>query len=270
MLHAGGVQGGEASEHPPDMALLPPQRSVLSSISTFSPASAPATAAARAATPVPATIRSKVWSHSFIAAPSLNRTPLSGSRLTSMHTPNRSRNRGPAAAAENRAAIIAAARRLFAEEGYRVPLSAIGKAAGVGQGVLYRHFRNRLALAFAVFGENYAELERVIADTPGPECFWAAWRLVVRNTVESSAIVEMVIDARTQFPESLGAQRLERLLAEPLARAQRAGLADPSWSPHDVLLLQHMTYGVVLAQGANAPEAVHRALALIDPRLVAP
>ena len=55
-----------------------------------------------------------------------------------------------------------------------------------------------------------------------------------------------------------------------LARAQRAGLADPSWSPHDVLLLQHMTYGVVLAQGANAPEAVHRALALIDPRLVAP
>lgn len=189
-----------------------------------------------------------------------------------MPAPDRSRNRGPAAAAGNRAAILIAARRLFAEQGYRVPLSAIARAAGVGQGVLYRHFPDRLELAFAVFADNFAELDRVVADTPGPECFRAAFDLVVEYMLESIAFVEMVIEARSQVPESLGAERLEHLLAGPLARAQEAGLADPGWTPHDVLLLQQMVYGVVIAQTepALAPDAVRRALELVDSRLVDP
>ncbi|WP_372341793.1 TetR family transcriptional regulator [Nocardia sp. CC213A] len=44
------------------------------------------------------------------------------------------RNKGPGAAAGNRAAIVAAARILFAESGFDVPMSAIARAAGVGQG----------------------------------------------------------------------------------------------------------------------------------------
>ncbi|MGC3994906.1 MAG: TetR/AcrR family transcriptional regulator [Propionicimonas sp.] len=178
-------------------------------------------------------------------------------------------NRGPAAAAENRAAILAAARRLFAEQGYHVPLNAIAKAAGVGQGVLYRHFPDRGALAGAVFKDNFVELEQLAAATPGPDCFGVLWRRIVAYSVASSAFVEMVIDARTQLPSDVSEERLIALVAEPLARAQAAGLADPAWTPGDILLVEHMLHGVVIAQldPADTMDAVRRALALIDPRL---
>lgn len=194
---------------------------------------------------------------------------MSGSRLSSMPAPGPSRNRGPAAAPANRAAILDAARRVFAEQGYRAPFSAIAKTAGVGQAVLYRHFPDRLELAFAVFADNFAELERLATTIEGPGCFHVVWRRIVEYTLESSAIVEMVIDARLQLPDALGSARLEHLVEAPLARAQAAGLVHPDWTPHDVLLLQHMVYGVIIAQPspAEARDAVRRALHLIDPRL---
>ena len=90
---------------------------------------------------------------------------MSGSMLSSMPAHHRRINRGPAAAAENRRAVLAAARELFAERGYEVPMQAIAKRAGVGQGVLYRHFPKRLDLALAVFEENFVRLETGRAPT---------------------------------------------------------------------------------------------------------
>ncbi len=178
------------------------------------------------------------------------------------------RNRGPAAAAANRAAILAAARQLFAEQGYRVPLSAIARAAGVGQGVMYRHFPDRLELAWAVFADNFAELEQVAGSTPGPDCFQALWQRLVAYTVESSAFVEMVVETRAKVPDTVS-RRFEELVAEPLARAQAAGLADPAWTTEDILLVEDMVYGVVIAQPDRTlvMDAVRRALALVDRRL---
>lgn len=69
----------------------------------------------------------------------------------------------------NRLALIEAGRALFAERGYDVPLSAVAKAAGVGQGVLYRHFPTRASLAFAVFAQNVDELERLAARHAGDD-----------------------------------------------------------------------------------------------------
>lgn len=68
-------------------------------------------------------------------------------------------NRGPTAGPANRRALIDAAREIFTTEGYAVPLSAIARKAGVGQGTLYRFFPDRTTLAVAVFEENLAELE---------------------------------------------------------------------------------------------------------------
>lgn len=178
-------------------------------------------------------------------------------------------NRGPAAAADNRARILIAARRLFAERGYRVPLNAIARGAGVGQGVLYRHFPTRNDLAYAVFADNFDALEQLATDTAGPNCFAVLWQQVVAYTLESTAFVDMVIDARTDVPADVDAARLERLLAEPLARAQVAGLADPDWTTGDVLLMLHMIHGVTIAQPAQV-DAVRRAISLVDPRLAPP
>jgi AcrR family transcriptional regulator len=69
------------------------------------------------------------------------------------------KNRGPAAAAHNRRALIDAARDLFAEQGFSVPFSAVARRAGVGQASLYRHFPDKVALGVAVFEENLKLIE---------------------------------------------------------------------------------------------------------------
>lgn len=135
----------------------------------------------------------------------------------------------------------------------------------MGQAVLYRHFPRRLDLAYAVFADNFAELEELAAATPGPEAFIVLWRSLVDDLVESTAFVEMVLDARDDLPAEIDAPRVERLMAEPLARAQAVGLVDPDWTTADVLL--HMTHGVVIAQPERARSAVRRAISLVDARL---
>lgn len=75
-------------------------------------------------------------------------------------------NRGPKAAAANRKALVRAAREVFAENGFDAPLNAIARSAGVGPGVLYRHFPNRESLILAVFDDNIVEIEEV-ANRPG-------------------------------------------------------------------------------------------------------
>jgi len=178
---------------------------------------------------------------------------------------NRSTNRGPAAAAENRAAILRAARHLFHREGYRIPFSAIAREAGVAQAVIYRHFVSKLDVALAVFEENLAELE-AIASNPVPDAFWNAWDRLVEMTIESSAFVEMAVEARLQLPDYSGTARLESLLAESLARAQAEGLAPAGLTAYDVLLTERMVYGVVASAESDADSraAADRALALVE------
>ncbi|MGP2441602.1 TetR/AcrR family transcriptional regulator [Streptomyces sp. JW3] len=56
-------------------------------------------------------------------------------------------------ARQNRARIVRAARAAFAENP-AAPLHSIAKAAGVGQGTMYRHFPGRQALLLAVHQEE--------------------------------------------------------------------------------------------------------------------
>lgn len=173
-------------------------------------------------------------------------------------------NRGPAAASDNRRAILRAARTVMAERGYRVPLSAIARQAGVGQGVLYRHFPTRLDLAFAVFEENVADLEAAVVPADA-EALERLWRKLVQQAMETTAFVEMVVDARRNLPEYDGGDRLLALVERALPAAQRAGRVDASLTASDVVLAWRMVFGVVVT--ASDPEsvraAVERALALL-------
>jgi AcrR family transcriptional regulator len=181
-----------------------------------------------------------------------------------MATPAGRVNRGPAAAIDNRRAILHGARRVMAERGYRVPLSSIAREAGVGQGVLYRHFPTRLDLAFAVFEDNFAELETFATD-PDPGAFGRLWSRLVEMTIQTSAFVEMVVDARDKLPAYGGHARLEALVQATLPRAQRAGLVDAGLTVEDVLLAWRMAFGVVVT-ATNRDQvrpAVTRALALL-------
>jgi AcrR family transcriptional regulator len=180
-----------------------------------------------------------------------------------MTTSARRVNRGPAAAAENRAAILAAARRLFADRGYGVPLSAVAQAAGVGQGVLYRHFPTRLQLAFAVFDEHFTEFDAIAAE-PGPEAFGRLWERVLDLTVTDSAFLEMLIHARRTMPDYDGRDRIHALLGATLARAQDAGTVDAALTVEDVMLAWRMAFGVVVTASdtTDLRALVDRALTL--------
>ena len=101
-------------------------------------------------------------------------------------------NRGPAAAAENRAALIVAAREIFAEQGVDAPLSAIAKRAGVGQGSLYRHFPTRGAIAGAAFDANVADIERIVAEGA---TLAQVLRMVEEQATSSPALIEATLPA---------------------------------------------------------------------------
>ena len=70
-------------------------------------------------------------------------------------------------AARNRAAIVAVARDVFAEQGLEAPLEAIAARAGVGIATLYRRFPTREKLVAAALTEKVAEYAEA-AERPWP------------------------------------------------------------------------------------------------------
>ena len=186
-----------------------------------------------------------------------------------MSTTVPSTNRGPAAAAGNRRALLDAARRLFAERGYHVPLSAIARDAGVGQGSLYRHFPTRLDLALAIFEENFTELEALAASETAADGFLRLWRRLLELVLTSTAFIELVVDRRHELDGSPYAERLRAILSPSLERARTAGVVDAGLTVDDLGLVLRMVYGVVVTETdpAEAHRAAQRAAALAVPTL---
>lgn len=174
-------------------------------------------------------------------------------------------NRGPAAAAENRAALIRAAAEVFSEQGFDAPLSAIAKRAGVGQGVLYRHFRTRGELAFAAFERNLDDLDQVVADGG---TLADVLREVSAQVVEVAALIEFTVSlgGEPQFAEF--ERRMRGIVEATLPEGRAAGTVPPSFTTEDVLLAILMLAGA--ANGAPRPQrqaVLDRALHLLGVRL---
>ncbi len=73
-------------------------------------------------------------------------------------------------AARNRAAIVEAARSVFAERGLDAPLDDIARLAGTGNATLYRRFSTRGDLIETVFAERMGEeIDAVEAALANPD-----------------------------------------------------------------------------------------------------
>jgi AcrR family transcriptional regulator len=149
-------------------------------------------------------------------------------------------NRGPAAAAENRAAIIQAASEIFAEQGFDAPMNAIAKRAGVGQGSLYRHFPTRNHLAVVAFEQNLGEIEAV-ANSGGSLA--DVLRIVSAQATASVAFIELVQQV-AHDPQASGLEtRLRAIVTSTIESGRAAGTIPVGFSIDDVLLAIRLVAG---------------------------
>lgn len=160
-------------------------------------------------------------------------------------------NRGPAAAAENRAAIIKAAGEIFSEQGLNAPLNSIAKRAGVGQGSLYRHFPTRASLALAAFDDGLNEIEALVARGGSLEQVLA---MITEQAMASVAFMEILVPL-VREPDSRSLEtRIRAIVDATIAEGLAAGTVPSHYTAEDTLLAIRMVAGAL--GGSTAEERV--------------
>jgi AcrR family transcriptional regulator len=174
-------------------------------------------------------------------------------------------NRGPAAGAENRAALIAAAREIFAEQGVDAPLSAIAKRAGVGQGSLYRHFPTRGAIAGAAFDANVADIEQLVAEGG---TLAQVLRMVEDQATSSTALIDVTMHNSGEARAVDLQQRMQTVIETVLPAGRAAGTVPQSFSADDVMLCIRLVASALTESAADERRPlVRRAWQLLGVRL---
>ncbi|POH74522.1 TetR family transcriptional regulator [Arthrobacter glacialis] len=170
-------------------------------------------------------------------------------------------NLGPSAGPANRAALIAAARDVFAEAGFMAPLSSVARRASVGQGSLYRHFPDRIALAVAVFDDNITALEELGARTDST--LVDLFDSVAEQVIASTALIDMILSERNDQRAEHLATRMTAVAAALLARDQDQGRLALHVEPADIMLAISML-AMLLARTPDGErtEAATRARAI--------
>jgi AcrR family transcriptional regulator len=166
-------------------------------------------------------------------------------------------------ATRNRAAIVEAAREVFADRGLDAPLDDIAQRAGAGSATLYRRFPTRSDLIAAVFAERMAEhLAAVQAglDDPDP---WNGFASYVRTAAAMQTRDRGIADLVTMDVPS--APEIERLRSEAglvrlVERARAAGVLRADFTTQDVV--------VVLMANAGLVERAHGIVTEASDRLI--
>ena len=176
-------------------------------------------------------------------------------------------NRLRADAARNRAAIVAVARDVFAEQGLEAPLEAIAARAGVGIATLYRRFPTREKLVAAALTEKvaeYAEAAELALAACDP---WAGFAGFVQRICELqvgdrglSDLLSMTLSADEQV-EQLRRTANDRVITL-IERAKAEGKLREDFVGEDLVLLLIATAAVMHVTRTDAPGAWRRFVAL--------
>lgn len=170
-------------------------------------------------------------------------------------------NLGPSAGPANRAALIAAAREVFAEGGFAAPLSSVARRAGVGQGSLYRHFPDRVALAVAVFDDNITALEELGA-RPGTTLV-DLFDSVAEQVIAGAALIDLITSERNDLRAEHLATRMTEVAAALLARDQGQGLMALHVETADVMIaISMLAFLLARTPESERAEAASRARAI--------
>ena len=185
-----------------------------------------------------------------------------------MTTDARSQRPLRADAERNRARILAAAARVFAERGLDVSLDEIAHAAGVGVGTVYRRFPDKDALIDALFEDRIAEVEQAARAALAIEDPWEAFqtfmRSVCRLQAEDRGLKEALL-GRDRGRERLdhARNRIAPIATQLLSRAQASGAVRADLSQFDIPLM-HFAVGFVAEKTRDvAPDYWERLLTIM-------
>jgi AcrR family transcriptional regulator len=170
-------------------------------------------------------------------------------------------------AARNRAAILAVARDVFAEQGLEAPLEVIAARAGVGIATLYRRFPTREKLVAAALAEKvaqYAEAAEQALEVPDA---WAGFAGFVQRICELQAcdrglgdLLSMTLSADEQIEQLRRTANAN--VVTLIDRAKATGPLRADFVGEDLLLLLIATAAVMQVTRADAPQAWRRFVAL--------
>jgi AcrR family transcriptional regulator len=138
-------------------------------------------------------------------------------------------------ARRNREAVIAAAKKLFADQGLDAQMPDVAKAAKVGVGTVYRHFPTKEDLIAALAGERFERLAEKAREGIEAEDAWEGFCDFIRFAAEIQAddrgLCEVMGSRPEVMNESALAVGLDELSAKLVKRAQRSGelRKDLSW-----------------------------------------
>jgi AcrR family transcriptional regulator len=183
--------------------------------------------------------------------------------VTARHQPRPLR----ADAARNRAAIIAVARDVFAEQGLEAPLEAIAARAGVGIATLYRRFPTREKLVAAALVGKVTEYAAAAEQALAVADPWAGFAGFVLRICELQAgdrglsdLLSMTLSADEQV-EQLRRTANDRVITL-IDRAKAQGGLREDFVGEDLVLVLIATAAVMHVTHVDAPDAWRRFAAL--------
>lgn len=178
-------------------------------------------------------------------------------------------------AQRNRAAALAAAEAVYAEQGVDVSLNEIARRAGIGNATLYRHFPTQELLLSAVYTghlERYCIIAEEAARAEDPvtalrDCVVSTCALQATNR----GLADLLASLRPLSPhvENLRA-RHHRAITAVFTRAVRSGMVRVDASPADLAVLLIANAGLIHRTVEDAPGASARLVALWLAGLVSP
>ena len=130
-------------------------------------------------------------------------------------------------ARRNREAVMAAAKKLFADQGLDAQMPDVAKAAKVGVGTVYRHFPTKEDLIAALAGDRFERLAEKAREGIEAEDPWEGLCDFIRFSAEIQAEDRGLCEVMGSRPEVMAASAyavgLDRLCDKLVKRAQRSG-----------------------------------------------
>jgi AcrR family transcriptional regulator len=144
-------------------------------------------------------------------------------------------------ARRNHEAVIAAARKLFADQGLDAQMPDVAKAAKVGVGTVYRHFPTKEALIAALVADHFEQLaekareEVQAADAWEGICEFLRFAAQIQN--DDRALCDVMGSRPDLMDTAARAAGLPELADELVKRAQRSGQLRPDLEWQDIPLI---------------------------------